>query len=659
MTIEEVREAISIEPLQPYFMPERCVNEVDRLVSFCHGLVVRDEEDDILRFTHPSVVRYLFEKTMSPTNCVFHIDPYEANYELGQICLTYLHFNDFKTQLSRLPKARMLAPQDIVHATYNNTLSQPVRNALAKSLPEKLKGPRRGLDMNTGSLQFNPGSKGPVEAFKHNYAFLDYASHFGILHTAGFNKDDLIMWDLWEQLLFSEDAMVFKPWTPEEFQQRDWAVAEFIGYESHLALLQSIEESNIRFGKAQMSWLLSSRASGDEQFFEKMLASCQISKHQITLALIEATRLGHAERAERLIAEGASFYDFPNVDGHPALQYAAHRGDQKLVRNLLATGASAKAPITCQDFPPALQCAAEQGNVEIVQMLIDGGADVDAEWRGEPRTALQAAVIRSHISIIEILAAVAAHVSIESALRTAVEQDLLVVADLLLAARTNGHFVSLYNGGGIVGGEPYDTRPKKRAPHWAKIEEATHRGHTERRLDHEVAGPIPSSWKESLVVAAKGNDIKALAILQKKMASVQLIGAVIWTCEAVDAAAREGHAQAVELLLRLARARSLLMCNPKGYSARRAQQALHVASHFGHIEVARELLAVGAGLNKPRGFKYSVLVDAARQGNVEIIEMALAAEVDKEDMIVAKAIATLRGYDEIVEKLERRIEMQS
>lgn len=61
----KVEEAITIEPHQPYHMSDRCLNDVASIPSWCHGLLVYDYEDDVLRFAHSTVRQYLVEEMMS------------------------------------------------------------------------------------------------------------------------------------------------------------------------------------------------------------------------------------------------------------------------------------------------------------------------------------------------------------------------------------------------------------------------------------------------------------------------------------------------------------------------------------------------------------------------------------------------------------------
>ncbi|KAG9849747.1 hypothetical protein KCU98_g2699, partial [Aureobasidium melanogenum] len=87
---EELGEAISVVPCQPYFMPERLLNDSDGIVRWCHGLVAFDELDENLQFTHSSVKDFLCGlATEQSTLPGFHFQQDEADRQFGE-CFSFL-----------------------------------------------------------------------------------------------------------------------------------------------------------------------------------------------------------------------------------------------------------------------------------------------------------------------------------------------------------------------------------------------------------------------------------------------------------------------------------------------------------------------------------------------------------------------------------------
>ncbi|THX79338.1 hypothetical protein D6D04_05225 [Aureobasidium pullulans] len=109
LTSEELGEAISIEPCQPYFMRERMINNPTNIIRWCHGLAVLDELNETLQFAHSSVRDFFCSlETEHVVLHGFHFVQEQVDREFGDICVTYLSFNDFKQQLAKSPKQPLL-----------------------------------------------------------------------------------------------------------------------------------------------------------------------------------------------------------------------------------------------------------------------------------------------------------------------------------------------------------------------------------------------------------------------------------------------------------------------------------------------------------------------------------------------------------------------
>ncbi|TIA16985.1 hypothetical protein D6C80_04215 [Aureobasidium pullulans] len=109
LTSEELGEAISIEPCQPYFMRERMINNPTNIIRWCHGLAVLDELNETLQFAHSSVRDFFCSlETKHVVLHGFHFVQEQVDREFGDICVTYLSFNDFKQQLAKSPKQPLL-----------------------------------------------------------------------------------------------------------------------------------------------------------------------------------------------------------------------------------------------------------------------------------------------------------------------------------------------------------------------------------------------------------------------------------------------------------------------------------------------------------------------------------------------------------------------
>lgn len=86
LTTAELQEALAVEIEEPALDKEN-LSEIDAMVSVCAGLVIVDEESDIVRLVHYTAQEY-FERTQS------RWFP-DAETHIATICVTYLSFDVF------------------------------------------------------------------------------------------------------------------------------------------------------------------------------------------------------------------------------------------------------------------------------------------------------------------------------------------------------------------------------------------------------------------------------------------------------------------------------------------------------------------------------------------------------------------------------------
>lgn len=84
LTTAELQEALAVEIEEPALDKEN-LSEIDAMVSVCAGLVIVDEESDIVRLVHYTTQEY-FERTQS------RWFP-DAETHIATICVTYLSLN--------------------------------------------------------------------------------------------------------------------------------------------------------------------------------------------------------------------------------------------------------------------------------------------------------------------------------------------------------------------------------------------------------------------------------------------------------------------------------------------------------------------------------------------------------------------------------------
>lgn len=98
MTLDELAEAISIQPDDTRLDRDGITTDPEDLVALCRSLVVFDRSMDppVVRLAHFSVEEYLLSDHIleSSVSC-FHIDPSVVDLKIAQTCIQYLSFEDF------------------------------------------------------------------------------------------------------------------------------------------------------------------------------------------------------------------------------------------------------------------------------------------------------------------------------------------------------------------------------------------------------------------------------------------------------------------------------------------------------------------------------------------------------------------------------------
>ncbi len=440
LTLEELREAIGIEPLQQNWDSSRFVNDMKQAIACCGNLIFVEEEQQAVHFTHYSAKQYLLSEAIGNSIRPYHIDLERSDAQVGAVCVTYLTFGIFSTQVARttgksqsitgIPS--MVLKETLPHRTFGNKIALALLQRQHKS----------------SNAVFRPleEASGDTEAFRRQriheqYSFLSYAREFWLEHTnSATGLSSQILGRLWSNLI--NDANLPGPSTTIAWTYEDWTngaetVIDWIIERKHYFLAQLMIHSHVDLPEEAFPRLLDcAEANGNGRLVEIILSSgrvpttvlssallfvaeegnIELVKQLISLkadvnaqarsgrtALQAAAENGHVKVVENLLAEGAEINAPAGDYGQTALQAAAGSGHIGIVEKLLAEGADINAPAGSRYGRTALQAAAESGHMEVVEKLLAEGADINAPAGVYGRTALQAASVEGHTQIVELL----------------------------------------------------------------------------------------------------------------------------------------------------------------------------------------------------------------------------------------------------------------
>ena len=453
--LEELHEAIGIEPCQPSFKPEKLVTNIDQIVPFCGGFVTLEEEDEVVQFAHHSVKQFLLSASSSDSSN-FRFQLSQADHEAGEICVTYLNFSDFKRQIAERPKPRSPQPSVVPQAIIKATLStnqgskrSTVSNSWSKL--ERIWYSRRESKFDTmGHLLHVADGNDAARLQKRGFrcAFLAYASEYWLSHTAEFDESNTPTWSLWKHILITGDPLAQVPWTADDWTGRTRTLSQYIIEKNHYALLRMIENSKpYGFLQTEKHYLLSRALRlGHVRLFDLLLESLPESggvlKNILTPDLFEAAANGQSEWVQKLLKAGVhatAMYGGCKWSDAAALDAAICNGPDAMIRTLLRTtsGFIDQSSEHDRGLLSPLHLAAMFGHQSVISILLEHGSDIEARTQHEQQTALHLAARQGHRLAMQALLTNGADIKAKNergltALHVAAQFGHLFVVELLL-----------------------------------------------------------------------------------------------------------------------------------------------------------------------------------------------------------------------------------
>lgn len=368
LTLDELREAISIEIGQQYSECGRLVNPIDQLALWCENLIHVDEELKTVQFAHQTIHKFIIDGPTGPQFRDFCFNLRDVDHHAGEICVTYLNLNDFKTTLARRPQP--MKPVDPV-AMARLALSHQLK--VPSSLPAF--GSRLRRDKSKAELDFvgvlssydREDGEGSRRRLEQSHPFLEYASQHWVSHTSRLRKDSTT-WGLWHQMITCGHDLAKRPW-PEQ-QNFNALAPELLVWSlqsRHFCLIRLIDSCGgiSESEKQQNMWSLA--AQGDIELLDVLLEGN--SSLQIPAEVFQAAcKGGHLEVVKRLLTTGKVDIDIKDNNSRTPLSWAAKQGHEAIVKLLLATG---KVDVDAKDHNgrTPLSWAAKNGREAVVKLL--------------------------------------------------------------------------------------------------------------------------------------------------------------------------------------------------------------------------------------------------------------------------------------------------
>lgn len=428
MHVDELSEAVAFDTSDEYWDAEKLPDE-DFMIESCKGLIVRDHSDKTVRFAHHTVQQFLTsrpdtkeEVSLEEVPLTFRLD--HAQSFVAQMCITYLSFSDFETQIVPWKPRKSLEPSSRLQPgapTYIPDVLGAGKTAFG--IAYRLLGGRP--DIKPRPLDFTTYVKPKVKIENHlksefadKHRLLQYIIDYWVMHTRSFG------WALEERHIFHKFhdliqnrvlPFEFRPWGPNQHygpygcvscpgkpsNLRFMSLFHYAAEIGHWPLMEPLVEEYCAHESHTDETLLIACRNGQEELVRQLLRFDNFFNRSDKQALNIAACLGHTKVFEHLLGYHDKMRTF-DLDWYvEPLVLAATNGHEEVVDLLCKR----KSIVDCKNEHTgrtALCAAAAMGHDRVVQCLLRNGAAIHDAGHGED-SALYCAVEHGHALIVRVL----------------------------------------------------------------------------------------------------------------------------------------------------------------------------------------------------------------------------------------------------------------
>jgi len=303
LTLDEIREAVSIDIGQPYLKTERLVREMSPIVLWCENLLqVTEDQPPSLQFAHSTIREFITKGDLPTQLSDFHIDEDEADHFAGEICVTYLHLNDFKTAVAQRLQPLQVNPMAIP----GSVLSRGPKITELTSRFADVFGHRKakaGPDLAKALASYDRADG--INRLQQSHPFLRYAAKHWVSHTGNFQKERSSTWNLWYQIIMNGNTLAHVPWQEPLFYRKEEAILFWSHQARHYALLRYANSILGLPELKRMELMRTSASEGDDEAITIFL-DARCSMISIDRAFQAASAGGHIQVIERLLEAGST-----------------------------------------------------------------------------------------------------------------------------------------------------------------------------------------------------------------------------------------------------------------------------------------------------------------------------------------------------------------
>lgn len=395
LTLDEFCVALNVEPGNVKWDEATFPYDAHSLVYLSGGgLLEVDEEDLTVTYIHSSVLKYLStppKAEMTRGTGIFRFSLTTAEMKMGYICVTYLSYDAFETQLTRAGDA--VVGMDHVSASVSSVVEQeaikgdPILGAVVNVAKWLRPAGHEYRDIDIVQLIQQCSSTRKTKSDPDVRAFLAYARENWLSHSKEFLVEEELprFQSMLKRLLNKAQSSLELPWKPGDHADAlSWAIRE-----RHLEIFRCL----IAFQPIQPS-MTSSVARFIAGWPQSVKITGELLGDIVAQTMLCLAEVAHEERlgiVEKMISHGAD-PKIPCVDtssdqcGRTPLDMCFRLPDLgrydrlEWIEVLLRAGADPDCSLNASGPGSAILHALVTGNLSGLKLLLEHGANANISW---------------------------------------------------------------------------------------------------------------------------------------------------------------------------------------------------------------------------------------------------------------------------------------
>lgn len=213
LRLDELEEAVGIAPEDDCYPVNRIPRGAgEKLVSDCGNLVMHDTDDNTVRFAHHSVQQYLCEY-LNAQHVSFNSGDFDISSTdeyIGEVCLAYLSFSDFETQIVKMPEQMKIDREKVEYLLWWMVPFAPILKGVTLLTRRSKSTPRQNTPHQVPLIL--PTFVEPSTSLTCNFVLLEYIVANWPFHTFYFTKKSSV-WPSFRHTAIEKELLFdFRPW---------------------------------------------------------------------------------------------------------------------------------------------------------------------------------------------------------------------------------------------------------------------------------------------------------------------------------------------------------------------------------------------------------------------------------------------------------------